>query len=406
MLFWLMVAVLLLATLAALLLPLYRGRDEIETRGAYDANVFKDQLKAIDAELAEGLIDAEDADAARIEISRKLLAAADQAEKKPKMIAAGRQQSRIAMMALGIGVPAIALSLYALLGSPGSSDMPLYARLQQAPQQQKLEELIARAEMQLQQHPDDGRGWEIMGPVYLRHGLNEKAIAAYKNAIRLLGSNGERLAGLVDAMIFANDGVVSDETVPVIKQAIAADPDQPKPQFWLALYDEQGGRADAAMKGYTQLLERSASDQPWRQTVLERLNGLRKQQGLPETQIAGLPPAAVAEAPMSEVPMSEAPVGEAPMTKGPSAEDVKRASEMSAEDRQAMIGNMVAGLAERLKSEGGDLASWMRLINAYNVLGRKMEALDAISLAKKNLENDGAAIAKLEQMAKQLESRS
>jgi cytochrome c-type biogenesis protein CcmH len=385
MLLWLMVALMLVATLATLLLPLFWGRDHIETREAYDANVFKDQLKAIDEELAEGLIESEDADAARIEISRKLLAAAAEADARPRIRASGRESSRLVMYALAVALPVAALTLYNILGSPGLGDLPLQARQQEEPQKERLAELIARAEAKLAEHPEDGRGWDIMAPVYLRHGMYDKAIGAYRNAVRLLGPSGDRLTGLVDAMVFASDGIVTEEALSVVQQAIKVAPEEPKPQFWLALYNEQHGKAEEAMKGYTQLLESSASDMPWRETVAGRLNELRKQKGLPEIQIAGLPPAA-------------APAEGA----GPTAADVQRAGQMSAGDRQAMIESMVTRLAERLKTQGGDLATWMKLVNAYGVLGRKAEALDAIKLAKANLKSDGAAVAQLDQLAQQL----
>lgn len=392
MLLWSMVAVMLVATLAALLLPLWMGRDDIATREAYDANVFKDQLKAIDEELAEGLIEPEDADAARIEISRKLLAAAAEADARPRIRARGREGSRLAMYALAVALPLAALSLYGLLGSPGMGDLPLQARLQEAPPPQRLAELIARAEQRLAAAPEDGQGWDIMAPVYLRHGMYDKAVGAYRNAVRLLGPTGDRLSGLIDAMVFASDGIVTDEALPVVRQAIEVDAEQPKPKFWLALYHEQHGKDDEAMKGYTELLERSSSDMPWRETVAARLNELRKQKGLPEIQIAGLPPVtAPAEAPA---------VGTG--GPGPSAADMQRAAEMTPADRQAMIEGMVAQLAQRLKTEGGDLATWMKLINAYGVLGKKAEARDAIDRARKTFKADGAAVAQLAELAKRL----
>ena len=92
MLLWSIIIVLLVVTLAGLLLPLHRGEDTLTNREAYDANVFKDQLKAIDRELDEGQLEKQDAESARVEISRKLLAAADKAEQHPSMQAQSRQQ--------------------------------------------------------------------------------------------------------------------------------------------------------------------------------------------------------------------------------------------------------------------------------------------------------------------------
>ena len=58
-----------------------------------------------------------------------------------------------------------------------------------------------------------------------------------------------------------------------------------------------------------------------------------------------------------------------PEARGPSFAEMDAASELSEEDRQAMIGSMVSGLANRLATEGGPAQDWARLIRAYGVLG-------------------------------------
>jgi cytochrome c-type biogenesis protein CcmH len=58
-----------------------------------------------------------------------------------------------------------------------------------------------------------------------------------------------------------------------------------------------------------------------------------------------------------------------PEARGPSFDQMDAAQDMSPEDRAAMIGGMVAGLADRLATEGGPAQDWARLIRAYGVLG-------------------------------------
>ena len=63
-----------------------------------------------------------------------------------------------------------------------------------------------------------------------------------------------------------------------------------------------------------------------------------------------------------------------PPERGPSAADIAAASDMNAEDRDAMIRGMVAQLSDRLANEGGPASDWARLINAYGVLGDTEQA--------------------------------
>lgn len=404
MLLWPFIVLLLAATLAALLFPLFRGRDTLETRDAYDANIFKDQLKAIDRELDEGQIEAEDAESARLEISHKLLAAADKAEQQPSMKATGRQMSRSMAIALALTVPLMAVGIYLKVGSPHLEDLPLEARVRVAPvPKNKIAELIARAEQRLASKPDDGKGWEIMAPIYLRHQMYGKAENAYKNAIRLLGSNATRLSGMADSIILANDGIVSDEVLPTLKRAIKADVNHPKPHFWMGLYYEQNSKFKQAEDLYTTLLEKSAEQVPWRATVVERLNEVRKKQGLPSTKVAGVKTIPVPEIKLGDALKADAGKSTAskPMS-GPTADQIREAGKMSVTDRQEMINNMVSQLSTRLYEEGGDINSWMRLVNVLNVQGKKDEAEKAVLAGKKNLSKDAQAMAQLDALAKRL----
>lgn len=409
MLLWSIIVLLLVLTLSAILWPLFRGRDTLETREAFDANVYKDQLKIIDRELDEGQIDPEEANAARIEISRKLLEASDLADKHPSMKAEGRQLSHFAAIGLGLTIPLFAVGLYLQVGSPALPDLPLEARAKMVPGQGKIAELIARAEQRLKQKPEDGRGWEIMAPIYVRHQMYGKAVAAYQNALRLLGSSVARLSGLADAMVLLNDGIVGDDVVPILKRAIKADTNHPKPHFWLGLYHEQNSQFKQADEVYTNLLKKSGAQADWRPMVEGRLDEVRKKQGLPPVKIAGIqakpkPEIKLGDALKSSEKKADKPAksADAAPSIGPTAEDVKRAGQMSADDRQSMINNMVSGLAERLNEEGGDIASWIRLVSAYNVLGKKAEAHKTVQAAKKNLENDKQAVAELDALAKRL----
>ena len=60
---------------------------------------------------------------------------------------------------------------------------------------------MAQVEAHLESNPDDGRGWEVVAPVYLRLGRFEDAVKARRNALRLIGANADREADLGEALI-------------------------------------------------------------------------------------------------------------------------------------------------------------------------------------------------------------
>src|SRR5689334_20327227 len=101
---WFVFALMTVAAIFAVLWPL--GRRYASVRGGSEANVYRDQLAEIDRDLAGGLIGASEADAARIEISRRLLAVADDPGTAAVRAGAGPRRA-VALVAL-IGIPLIA----------------------------------------------------------------------------------------------------------------------------------------------------------------------------------------------------------------------------------------------------------------------------------------------------------
>src|ERR1700730_14350662 len=75
MVLWVIFALMTAAAIFAVLWPLGRGPRVVG--GGSDLLVYKDQLKEIDGDRAAGLIGEAEAEAARLGVSRRLLAAAE-----------------------------------------------------------------------------------------------------------------------------------------------------------------------------------------------------------------------------------------------------------------------------------------------------------------------------------------
>ena len=77
---------------------------------------------------------------------------------------------------------------------------------------------------------------------------------------------------------------------------------------------------------------------------------------------------------------------------------------MSEDDRKAMINSMVAGLAEKLKSEPENVEGWLRLIRSYTVLNDQDKANVTYREAKLALQNNPTALAQIANLAQKLKS--
>jgi cytochrome c-type biogenesis protein CcmH len=230
MIFWSLFAFMTGVAIFAVLWPLGRARTPVVARDA-DLAVYRDQLAEIERDHARGLLPAQEAEAARIEVSRRLIAAGDRAADVPAD-GALRRRRLIAISALA-GVPLLALFIYGAGGTPGLPDLPLAARLALPPGQQDVGMLVHRIEMHLAQNPDDARGWELLAPVYLRLGRADDAVKARERVLQLEGSNAAREADLGEALAMAAGGAVTQEARAAFERALKHDAANTKAKFYL-----------------------------------------------------------------------------------------------------------------------------------------------------------------------------
>jgi len=387
---WIVLSGLTAIVLLVLLRPLAKAVPESNAAESFDAAVYRDQLAEIDSDRARGLIGEKEAEAARIEIARRLLAADGKAKDSDR---AKRQgvTAKATMVIVGASLPVVALGLYLIYGSPQIPDQPLLARLQDPQSSQTLGGLIARVEARLRAHPEDGQGWEVIAPVYLRLQRYQEAADAYGNALRLLGPSAKRLSGRGQALVLANNGVVTEEARAALQGALELDATLIEPRILIAIAKEQDGQFAAAIEDWRALLSNAKDDAPWREMVEKRIETA-------EAHLAGKP-----------IPDNmPAPPGAAIIGsgKGPSAADIAAARNMDPAARRAMVERMVQGLATRLDQDGGALPDWLKLVRAYAVLDRKEDALKALARAKSKFSGDAQAQQELDRLAAELGLKS
>lgn len=354
MLFWVIAAILTLGASLAVLLPLTGGGRGASSSNDHDLEVYRDQLAELERDASRGLIQPAEAEEARAEIARRILRLGDvgQANTSQADAPGTRQPSRAARLVATsavLVVPLLSWGLYSQLGSPDLPSQPLAERLAKNPADSSVDELVARAEAHLAADPSDGRGWDVLAPIYLRLQRFSDAVTAYRNAIRLDGDTAAREAGLGEAIANAAGGIVSADAQSAFEQALKLDPANQKAAFYLAMALAQEGRLAEATAAWQKMLGLLPPDSPWRGAVQQ----------------------ALAEAANRSVASGEP-------AKGPDAAAVDAASSMAPQDRQAMIDTMVAGLDEKLRQNPRDTEGWMRLIRSYVVLGKADQARDAL----------------------------
>jgi cytochrome c-type biogenesis protein CcmH len=344
---WTIFALMTAAAVMAVLLPLARAR---VADGGNDLAVYRDQLDEIGRDREAGVIGAAEAEAARIEVSRRIIAAAERGG-RVAVEGAGSRRRAAALLAI-IAVPLVAIAGYALRGQPGYPGQPLAERRQQAPGQSDIAALIARIEAHLSANPEDGRGWEVVAPVYLRLGRVPDAVRARANALRLLGATADREADLAEAQVAAAGGVVTAEAKATLERAIALSADHPKAGYLLGLAAEQDGRPAEARAIWSRLVEIAPPNAPWL--------------GILRSEVARL---GSADAPP------------------PTATDIR---------------GMVDGLAARLAADGSDFEGWLRLVRSYSVLGEADKARAAAATVRQRFAAEADKIGQLDALMREL----
>lgn len=358
---WSLFALMTAMAIFAVLWPLARSKGM--RRSGSDLAVYRDQLEEIQRDRAAGQIGDAEAEAAKVEVSRRLIGAAEAATPGPLPAATATWHRRlvavIALVVLPLGVG----GLYLKVGSPELPGQPLAARAADV-QNPSIDRLVGQVEAHLVANPEDARGWEVIAPVYLRLGRFDDAVKARRNLLRLGGETAERQSDLGEALVGTANGIVTAEAKTAFERAVALDGQDVKARYFLGLAAEQDGHRADAVSIWRAMVTSAPEGAPWIGFVrgeLARLEG-----------------------------------------GGPGQEDVAAAADLDPAQRMTMIRGMVDKLSDRLHHDGTDLEGWLRLVRSYMVLGERDKAQAAAADAKRALASDADKLRQIDDMIKSL----
>jgi cytochrome c-type biogenesis protein CcmH len=361
--FWLS-AVLLSLVVALVLLISSRGRAQKQADAAEDVHetpntdevFYKSQLKALENDRENGLLDDEQFRVAQAELAREALAskkASSQASIPGHWPLAYNVFALVAFVAIGLGT-------YYVLGSPALKNQPLATRLA-AIENLDVDDAVAKIEAQLQATPDDIRGWRVLVPVYVRQGAVDKAIVAFENIVRIEGENAENVTDLAEALLMKENGAPQPEIIELLEKAGELDPRHIRSRFYLANIALNEEEFDLAEQHWQEILDLAQGDEPWVEAA---------QNGLDAAQAGA--------------------------QGGPTQEDVEALAELDETDRSQVIAQMVQGLATRLYQDGGTVEEWARLIRSRVVQEQWDEAQTDVEAARTAFAGDDMSLNALE----------
>ncbi|WP_189368746.1 c-type cytochrome biogenesis protein CcmI [Tateyamaria omphalii] len=387
MVFWTITALLTVAVLATLARAMLRGSVGDRPPAAYDLDVYRDQLREVDRDLARGVVSETDADRIRTEVSRRILAADAALQKHAKSTA---QSGGLVSLALTLAIVVVgSYAIYTQLGAPGYGDLALANRIeaaqilrQERPSQETAEAsleasslppnvdpdyvvLVERLRQAVVTRPDDIQGHELLSRAEGRLGNFAAAHAAKAQVLLLKGdqTTATDFSEYADLLILAAGGYVSPEAEGVLDRVLSMDPADGPARYYYGLMMSQTGRPDTALRIWDQLLREGPTDAPWIEPVTAQIEQMAFRAG---------------------VNYAMPTIGSG---RGPSSEQIEAAEGLSPAERMEMIQGMVSGLSDRLATEGGPVEDWAQLISALGVLGQ-MDQANAILINAREVFGD------------------
>jgi cytochrome c-type biogenesis protein CcmH len=317
-----LLALLTTATVGVLLVPLLRAKTASSGRLDGELAIYRDQLAEIERERAAGTLPESEAAAARIEVERRILAAGDY---PPPPARTDATLHKFLPPALALAIPLLALGLYLQTGHPGLPAAPFVAG-KQAPAADEpfsVEKLLAAARARVAAQPDDP----------------------------------DALSALGEALTLEANGTVTRPAVEAFTKALANQPDDPRALYYLGLHEAQSGDSRAALARWRALLAKSPTDAPFLPMLRAEIERVAKAANI---DVPPMPPSSMPQ---------------------PSREQQEAMAAMTPEQRQQAIRGMVEGLAAKMKENPQDRPGWLRLANAWKVLGENANAADAYARA-------------------------
>lgn len=206
-------------------------------RGRRDAAIalHRAQLAELDSELADGRIGATEHQSATLEVQRRLLAIAEEADDNPALARSARMPLILALFLLPLG----AEGLYLINGQPqlAVATVPVVPKVNDAAEAEKLITTLRARLADLDPKKElTAQGYVLLGNAEASRGHLGEAAAAWRTALEA-GFNPALAAQAAEAQTQA-DGKVTDDTKALFRRALAqAPPDAP----WRGLVERRLG---------------------------------------------------------------------------------------------------------------------------------------------------------------------
>lgn len=244
-------AILTLLTVAWLVRPLLRSHTgQGVSSQRLNTAIYREQLDALDQDLANGSISPADHEATRDELQLRLLD--DTAEPQAAVSAspASLWSPRRTAGALIVLLPLLSAATYWALGNPAALD-PVKA---QAVGQEQIEGMVKTLAARLAKNPENREGWAMLARSYAVMERLEEAEDAFNKAGDAIDKNPDLLTSFAEVLAQRAGNRMEGRPIALVQKALAIDPLNPSALMLSGVESYQRSDFNGAAEQWEKLL--------------------------------------------------------------------------------------------------------------------------------------------------------
>lgn len=257
--FVLLSLLLVAAAILFVVTPLFTHRGEkADALGTHAvAETRARQLRELEQDLEDGLIDNRDYEKARREIENE----ANADRRRDTEVVTSRNQGRpIGPVVLALALPLATVGLYLAVGEPDAIERPIATA--DGMEDLDLDTAIAELEKRLEEHPEDLEGWMMLGRTRVALEDYSGAVEAFSEAVDIAGDDDPRVvADYAEALALEDRDRLTGQAAPLFQRVLDLDPDHPKGLWYSGLVAYETGDHETAIEHWTRLLEQDPPDE-------------------------------------------------------------------------------------------------------------------------------------------------
>jgi len=253
----------LVIVVLAFLLPVFSRDAEVSEPNRTDINVgiAKAQAAELRQRFEAGEINAE----VYADEKARLEAGLARDIEKEEMAVSVNTKGQWLLWPLAAVIPVAAGALYLTLGTPEALDPASHVRpppeaVASQPPAPDMQVIVSRIQQQLEEQPDDARGWFMLGRAHLTLGEYTEAEVALRKSVEIDSSNVDVQIRLADAIALTQGGSLSGEPVGILKSALQVEPNHPQGLWLYGMALNEGGEHSEAIAVWNRLLPQLVSD--------------------------------------------------------------------------------------------------------------------------------------------------